>query len=443
MKIFASFLLLIFFSLNLFAQTNNEILATANNQNFTSADLPPQLREAFENRAAIIANMRKEILFQQIANILLEAEAAALKTSVDKMIAAEMQRRVPNPTEAQIQAVYDANREQIGNRALAEVRPQIISFLRREQEEKALMDYVSALRTKHKVVDGKDVNAAALKPADVLATIGAKTITVQNFEEKARPDLHETEMEIYEHAADALEEAIFSALVTAEAKSLNLQPEALIAREISDKMKDFSDEEREQLTLAFQRRLFQKYNAKILIKEPAPFVYKISIPAGAASRGAATAPVTVVMFTDLQCPACAAAHPVLEKIVAEYGGRARLVVRHFPLTRTHENAFKAAEAASAAHAQGKFFEYADVLYKNQNALDTASLKRYAAQIGLNQKQFDTELDSGKYAAVVRADIKDGENYNVTGTPTVFVNGVKVRHLSAGTFRQAIERALKK
>ncbi len=148
------------------------------------------------------------------------------------------------------------------------------------------------------------------------------------------------------------------------------------------------------------------------------------------------------MFTDFQCPACSATHPVLQKVLAEYGAKIRFVVRDFPLTQLHSNAFIAAQAADAANAQGKFFEYTELLYKNQDSLDIASLKRFAARSGLNQAQFDADLDSGKYADEVKRDMRDGTEYGIEGTPTIYVNGVKVRQLSAKAFRQAIDRALK-
>lgn len=443
MKIFITLLFTIIFISGAVAQTgtSSEILATANGQNFTSQDLAPSVREVYEKLPQIISDLRTELLAQQIADILLEAEAAAQKTTVEKLVAAEMKQRVPDPTEAQIQAVYDANRSAIGDKTLAEVRPRIVSFLRQEPEQKALMDYIGSLKTKHKVVIGKDVNAPNLKPVDVLATAGGKQITVQSFEEKARANIYETQIEIYDQTAESLEQTVYSTLVTAEAKAQGIQPEDLIAREISNKMKDFSAEERELLESALQKRLFQKYNAKILLKEPPPFVQKISTDDDPA-RGRATAPVTVVMFTDFQCPACSATHPVLQKVLAEYGDKVRFVVRDFPLTQIHNNAFIAAQAAGAAAAQGKFFEYTELLYKNQDSLDTASLKRFAAETGLNQKQFDADLDSGRFADEVKRDMQDGNAYGINGTPTIFVNGVKVRQLSAKAFRNAIERALK-
>jgi protein-disulfide isomerase len=442
MKFFASFFLLLFFSFAVFAQTNGEILATANGQNFVAADLPANAREAYEKLPSVISSLRTELLAQQVAEILLKDEADLQKTTVQKLIETEMKKRVADPTDAQIKAVFDTNSQAIGTRTLAEVRPQIVSFLRREPEQKALTDFIGALKTKHKVVFGADVNAANLKPTDVLATVGGKTLTAQSFEEKAKPEISEARMESYEQTEDALEQLIFSSLVAAEAKVLGIPPETLIAREISDKMRNFTNEERDQLESALQKRLFQKYNAKILLKEPAAFVQNVTI-AGNPARGNATAPVTVVMFTDFQCPACSATHPVLQKVLAEYGDKIRFVVRDFPLTQLHENAFKAAQAAAAANAQGKFFEYTELLYKNQSSLDTASLKRYAAEVGLNQKQFDADLDSGKFEADVKKDIQDGESYGIGGTPTIFVNGVKVRNLSAQAFRNAIDRDLKK
>jgi protein-disulfide isomerase len=147
------------------------------------------------------------------------------------------------------------------------------------------------------------------------------------------------------------------------------------------------------------------------------------------------------MFGDFQCSACSQTHPVLQKVMAEFPGKVRFVSRDFPLESIHENAFRAALAASAANAQGKFFEYGEVLYKNQAALDDASLKKYAAQVGLNVRQFELDFASEKTAAEVRKDIAEGVTYGVNGTPTIFVNGVMVRKLNAEDFREAIRNAL--
>jgi protein-disulfide isomerase len=177
-----------------------------------------------------------------------------------------------------------------------------------------------------------------------------------------------------------------------------------------------------------------------LITEPPQPVQNISVDDDPA-RGSVNAPVTIVEFTDFQCPACAAMHPVLEEVLKSYGDKVRFVVRDFPLNQ-HENARKAAEAADAANEQGKFFEYIAILFKNQKALDVASLKKYASDLGLNRVKFDAALDRGIYAAEVNHDVQDGEMYGVGSTPTIFINGVQLRTLSADGLREAIDRAAK-
>ncbi len=442
MKFIATIFCLLIFTFTLFAQKADEVLATANGQKFTSKDLATEAREAFENLPKTLGEIRQALLEQQIADALFEAEATARKLSVEKLIETEVTKKVSAPTDKEIQTIYDANRASIGDKTLAEVRPQIVAFLRREPERKALSEYVSGLKVKYKTAIGKDVNAPNLKPFEVLATVSGKQITADNFEAKNKQTLYNLEADIYDQLRDALEQIVYSTLVVAEAKSQNIATSDFIAREITDKLREFSDEERAQLENVLRDKLFKKYSAKFLLKEPAPVVQNISTD-NQPSNGKQTAPVTVVMFTDFQCPACAGVHPVLLKILAEYGDKIRFVVRDFPLTNIHENAFRAALAASAANAQGKFFEYTEVLYKNQNALDKVSLKKYAADLGLNQKQFELDLESEKYAAEIRKDMADGKIYGITGTPTIFVNGAQVRALSAEHFRNAIEKALRK
>jgi protein-disulfide isomerase len=133
-------------------------------------------------------------------------------------------------------------------------------------------------------------------------------------------------------------------------------------------------------------------------------------------------------------------YPVIEEALKPYGTRVRFVVRDFPLPM-HEHALKAAEAANAARAQGKFFEYMHLLFTRQDALDVTSLKKYASELGLDRARFDAELDGGKYAAEVQHDIQDGELYGVESTPTIFVNGVRLNDLTAEGLRAMIDRAL--
>lgn len=441
MKFTANLLIIFAFALSVSAQTSTQILAKANGQNFTIADLPKEVREAYVNLAKNSLEARRFFFNQQLAEILLDIEAKARKTTVEKIIES-VNVKVANPTEKQIKDVYDANRAALGGRSLEQVRPQIIEFLRREPEQKALGVFIMSLGKKYKVVVFKDVNARNLKAADILATVNGRNITYGNFESKNRVALYEFRAEIFDDVKHALNDKIYSNLIEAEARSQNLKTNELIALEVSDKMREFSDEERERLQSEFRKKLYAKYKVQFFLKEPAPLVLQISVDDDP-SKGNEDAPVTVVMFSDFQCSACAAAHPILQKVLADYGEKVRFIVRDFPLETVHENAFQAALAANAANKQGKYFEYIEFLYRNQDALDKESLKKYAVEAGLNLAQFELDLQSETNAAEIRKDIADGKNYGITGTPTIYVNGVKVRHNTFEDFREAIEAALKK
>lgn len=147
---------------------------------------------------------------------------------------------------------------------------------------------------------------------------------------------------------------------------------------------------------------------------------------GRPSEGPSNAPVTIVEFTDFQCPFCGAfARDTEHSLIAAYRGKVRFVIRDFPITGIHQYAQKAAEAAECAQDQGKFWPYHDVLFANQETLDDAHLKAYAKQVGMDRAAFSRCLDSGSKSAVVAADMADGQRYGVSATPTFFVNGQKV------------------
>lgn len=108
----------------------------------------------------------------------------------------------------------------------------------------------------------------------------------------------------------------------------------------------------------------------------------------------------------------------------------------------HENAQKAAEASECADEQGKFWEYHDTIFENQNLIDISSLKKYAADLGLNTAEFDSCLDSGEMASEVQKDFKDGQSYGVQGTPAFFINGIPISGAQPyEVFEQAIESQL--
>jgi len=149
-----------------------------------------------------------------------------------------------------------------------------------------------------------------------------------------------------------------------------------------------------------------------------------SIANGGPSFGPADAKVTVVEFSDFQCPYCSRAATVVDQVKEKYGTRVRFVFRQFPLPM-HENARGAAEAALAANAQGKFWEFHDKMFQNQSKLTRDSLEGFAKEAGLDVAAFKKALDSKTYAAEVDADMKLGESVAVNGTPTMFINGARV------------------
>jgi protein-disulfide isomerase len=140
--------------------------------------------------------------------------------------------------------------------------------------------------------------------------------------------------------------------------------------------------------------------------------------------GPALAPVTLVEYGDFECPYCAAAHPVVIELRHRLGNVLLFAFRHFPLTRIHPHAQRAAEAAQAAGAQGKFWQMHDLLYENQAALEDQDLILYAVALGLDVGRFQSELIGGLHLPRVREDFLSGVRSGVNGTPTFFINGVR-------------------
>jgi protein-disulfide isomerase len=446
-------------------------LATVNGEAITLDGLGnSQLTTAVKGIDDEIKRMRSQALDEMVGRILLEGEAKKIGISVDQLVDQQVRSKVSGPTEEEITAFYNANKQQIGTADLQSVKPQIIDYLKSEKTQAAGAEYVSKLRGLNKVTMGADPNAAGLTPQTVLATVNGQTITADQLNERLKPFVYKLRQSIFEAEMQAVNVAINDRLLTGEAKKKNVSPEEYSRTEIISKLTTPTDAEidkfynenkdrinsdlatvkpqiseflQQQQARKLENDLAQRLRSgaaiQVFLSAPEPPVQRISVDDDPA-HGAASAPVTVVVFTDFQCPFCAAAHPYIESVTRSYGDKVRLVLRDFPLPQ-HQLARKAAEAADAANAQGKFFEYAGLLFKNQSALDVPSLKKYAAQVGLNQAQFDADLDSGKYATEVSKDVSDGQFYGIDSTPTVFVNGVKLNVVSEAEVKAAIDRAL--
>lgn len=154
-----------------------------------------------------------------------------------------------------------------------------------------------------------------------------------------------------------------------------------------------------------------------------PEVYDVDTT-GQPVIGSEDATVTIVEFSDFQCPYCEKGYTTIEEVLEEYPDDVKLVFINFPLS-FHDYAQKAAEASECALAQGKFEEYYDTLFANQDALTVDDLKQYAVDLDLDSEEFNTCLDSGEMADIVAADATLGGSLGVTGTPAFFINGQKL------------------
>ena len=159
------------------------------------------------------------------------------------------------------------------------------------------------------------------------------------------------------------------------------------------------------------------------------------------TKGPADAPVTIVEFSDYQCPYCLRAEQVLGELLDEFPEKVRLVFKDFPL-RFHGGAEPAAVAARCAGESGRYWEYHDMLFVAQGDFARADLITYAVRLGLPREPFIACLDGGRYRAAVQADVREGRAAGVTGTPTFFVNGRRMAGVqSLDAFREAVRDAL--
>jgi protein-disulfide isomerase len=430
------------------------------------------LRAFYEDREKAIKEARQRALDARVGSMLVAAQAKKQGTTSAEFLDREINSKIAPPSEAEIRAAYDSNREQIGGADLESVRPQLVNYLRGQRSEQLYAVLINRLKMTNTLMKNADVNAPNLAPGTVLVAVNGNPIRIESINERMKAYIYKMEMRIYTAQKQVLNRRLNDLLIVAEANKRKIGPEEIVRTEITDKIKPPSDAEvtkfyeenksrinadlgsvrqqivsyleqqqQETLETALADRLRAGNKVQLFLKEPEAPVQVIG--GNGYSRGDVNAPVTIVEFTDFQCSACGAMYPIIEDTLKPYGNRVHFVIRNFPLTSLHANAFRAAQAAAAANAQGKFWEYIDYLFKNQNSLDDDSLKKYATQTGLDRKRFDAELESGKYDEQIRRDIEDGETYGVEATPTVFINGVMLTDFSADGLRAAIEKANKR
>jgi protein-disulfide isomerase len=291
---------------------------------------------------------------------------------------------------------------------------------------------------------------------EIVATLAGKSISRSELDARLKADhqasaqMFDVENQRHEVLEGVLENMIDESLFEAEAKRRGVTVEKLLAAEVDGKITPVTEAEKRsqyervkervkgqpeaevlrqiesgirqerqaERRAAFSSELWKKANATIALDAPRLTVE----PGDGPSQGPASAPVTIVEFSDFQCPYCAQAALTLRQLRQQYGDRVRLVFRHFPLKQIHPRAEKAAEAASCAGEQGHFWEMHDRLFEKQAQLEPADLKRHASDLHLNTAAFGRCLDSGRAASRVQRDAAAGEELGVRGTPGIFVNG---------------------
>ncbi len=309
--------------------------------------------------------------------------------------------------------------------------------------------------------------AGAQTLPDVVATIQDQSITAEELTASIRGELLKLDTQRYQALKNGLDAIIGQRLTALEAKNREMSVEQLRQEEIAAKVSPASDEDvkkfydenqnrinqpfdnikgriadylnqrsQQQRERAFLSELRQRYNVAIALEPPKVDVSVDDDPI----LGDKNAVVTIIEFSDFECPYCRRVQPTLKRLLKEYEGQVRLVFRDFPLS-FHKNAQKAAEAAQCAGDQDKFWPYHDKLFE-QTALAPDDLKKYAGEIDLDMDQFTACLDSGKYTQEVANDMKDGQAVGVSSTPSFFVNG---QPLSGAVpyerFQELVEAAL--
>lgn len=293
-------------------------------------------------------------------------------------------------------------------------------------------------------------------PSAPVARIGGQAITAGELDELVKGDLKRLEQQYqeqqYQLRRQGLESIIRRKVFEARAKTQNVTPDELVNKEVVEKVPEPTDAEVRALydaakaggqqlppleqvkpdivryvknqkaqgeLAAYYDKLKKEANVEVLL--PAYVPPKVAVEATGPSKGPQDAPITIVEFSDYQCPFCVRAEPTVKEVLAAYPGKVRLVHRDYPLP-SHDLAPKAAEAAHCAGDQQKYWEMHDRLYAANGKLAVAELKTYAKEVGVDQAKFDKCLDSGEKATLVAFHQKAGEEAGVTGTPAFFVNG---------------------
>jgi protein-disulfide isomerase len=291
--------------------------------------------------------------------------------------------------------------------------------------------------------------AGAEEPRELAAEVDGQEISVSELDERIKQELFESRTgspaKLYDLRSDVLEQMIRERVLEAEAKRRGVPPEAVVELEVKE-MGPIGEEE----IVAFFQQNFEK-QGEVKLDEIRPQIQRylesrrvaevprrlreraqvavhlvpprFDVAADGPSRGPADAQITIVEFSDFQCPYCQRSLETIEQVLAKYPSQVRLVYRHLPLDRIHPHARGAAEAAACADEQGQFWAYHDKLFQNNRALAKEDLLRYAGEAGLDAQRFGACVEERRFKDKVEADLQAARAAGITGTPAFVVNGV--------------------
>jgi protein-disulfide isomerase len=310
----------------------------------------------------------------------------------------------------------------------------------------------------------------------IAAKVGDEVITDQRVEVSLGSKLLELQRDIYRLKKEKLDQIIVDTILQKEAKKKDLPLDKLIEEVVppnsqppvtEDDIQKYLDENQERIRdwkgsmaelrervksfLEQQQRLRQissyahsleqQYGVQVLLKVPLPHNVKVNVE-GAPSEGPEDAPVTIVEFSDYQCPACRSTHAVVKELKALYGKQVRWIFKDYPL-KIHREAFKAAEAAHCAGDQNKFWEYQEQAFTTPR-LYVGNLVETAGQLGLDKEKFVQCLDGGKYKDYLEKSIQDAVQAGIDRTPSFIINGtVLAGGHTLENLKAAIDGELKK
>ncbi|MCA1585662.1 MAG: thioredoxin domain-containing protein [Acidobacteria bacterium] len=298
--------------------------------------------------------------------------------------------------------------------------------------------------------------SASSSPEQVVAEVGGRTITLEEVDKKWQEvdpaeESRVTQL-VYQHRRNVLDQMVGDLLIEEAAKKIGVPAAKYLDEETAKRVKLPTDADVQQFYEANKDRtggrpldelkgpISEFLKGQRQLQARAQLVDELKAKSGASvkvaldpprkeltvaahdpARGAASAPITIIEFSDFQCPFCGRVTPTLDKLRAAYPEKIRFVFKDFPLPN-HAEAPKASEAAHCANDQGKYWEMHDRLFANQQALAVPALKQHAAALGLDAATFDRCLDSNKYADIVQADLEEGQKLGIQSTPTLYING---------------------